>query len=426
MNATAWTAGESAFLYQLLQLDTTTPMEIEQASELTEAQRAFADHARGVGFEVLEFAPPPPSTLHAPGVPVGLLERARILGDSFLASQPNLVLRLGPFDPQRTVMFNFHMDTVAQYITPLLEGDRITGRGVADSKGLGVAVLAGVRMARDCDPEAFKRMSVIIQSVAGEEGGAMGFHGTRYLAQRGFTGRLNIVCEPTAFAYFDRTTAAMTACVEVKGLGSTDDAPEEGQNATILLAVIAACFARELGPCIAAAGGKLCIAGVHTGDMHNRVYGTGKLLLNIAYPCESIGAMLEKRTEAIFQAALDEFTTAYADNRFARQTARVATEICTIRWLKRQLPVLANRDPQMEAVLEAAGIRRHQETSKQMPFTCDAMWLRNCAQYTIVLGPGDLGGNGAHTPHEFMSVSDLTRFSSQVSSLLQQFGRTLP
>src|SRR5690606_11210887 len=128
-----------------------------------------------------------------------------------------------------------------------------------------------------------ERIEVLLTSVPGEEGGAMGVFGTRWLVAQGFTGRLMLFAEPTGGRVMDACTAAMTPRLRVAGAGSTDDHPGDGRDATVALGYRADHLARTVGPRAAALGAKLCIAGLHTGTSHNRVYGEGELLLNIAY-----------------------------------------------------------------------------------------------------------------------------------------------
>ncbi|MGH2667599.1 MAG: M20/M25/M40 family metallo-hydrolase, partial [bacterium] len=165
----------------------------------------------------------------------------------------------------------------------------------------------------------------------------------------------------------------------------------------------------------------ICIAGVETGRMHNRVYGTGRLLLNFAYPSLDVGVAIERLVDDAFRAALARFCDEYASCEVAHSAAVAASDICSLTWLKRRLPVLANRVAEMEALLRRAGINRHDEASPSAPFTCDAMWLGGPGCYSVVLGPGGLIENNAHAPGEFMRIADLDRFADQVASIVLAF-----
>src|SRR5712692_8801428 len=74
--------------------------------------------------------------------------------------------------PPGEVMFNVHLDTVAGGASPSFDGGRFLGRGAIDAKGPAVALLAGMRTAAEAEPGIADGSSVLIQAVAGEEGGA--------------------------------------------------------------------------------------------------------------------------------------------------------------------------------------------------------------------------------------------------------------
>jgi acetylornithine deacetylase/succinyl-diaminopimelate desuccinylase-like protein len=416
-----WTEADDELLLQLLATDTVTPMEADGLGSMAHAQQTYADYARQVGLEVVHSGPPPARILSEPDTPVSVRERAAHFGSDFLEAQPNLVMRLGTAAADKTLLFNFHMDTVAD-IEPACRRDGVLfGRGAADAKGLGVAVLAAVRRALELRPEIANKITLMIQSVGGEEGGALGAYGTKHLVREGYLGRLNIVCEPTEFAYFDRTTAAMTARISVDGEGSSDDEPLQGQNATILLAAITDMLVRELSPKVLALGAKMCIGGLHTGAMHNRVYGSGHLLLNFAYPSLEVALELEALVETAFAEAVERFHHDYAQYAIAAAAAAVARSICSLTWIKRRLPVLSNRDRDMEEMLQQIGIPRHDADSASLPFSCDAMWMTGPGSFTIVYGPGHLGRNKTHAAGEFIRVADLDNYAHQLSNLILAF-----
>lgn len=411
-----WTRYDDELVLDLLALDTTTPMETGAPGELRAAQERYAEAATAAGFEIVHFGPASASALRNPLVPTAVQKMADRMGGEFLACQPNLVLAFGEAPPQRTIMFNFHLDTVSGAVPVALRDGVLTGRGAVDDKGPGVALLAGIRHALAARPG----VRILIQAVGGEEGGAMGVYGTRELAALGFTGRLNVVAEPTRGGYLDRSTAAMTARLSVDGAGSTDDEPERGENATVLLGFLAAWFAAEVVPHVTDAGGKACVAGLHTGRAHNRVYGTGSLLCNFAYADAVTAREIEKRVENAVDEALTAFAERYGSHPSTAATATAARRILRLDWEKRGLPTLDNRDAGLERVLGAAGFGRHGDGALR-PFTCDAVWLGGTGGHTVIAGPGDLAGNHAHADGEHVAISELDAYATRISALVTGF-----
>ncbi|HEX2297989.1 MAG TPA: M20/M25/M40 family metallo-hydrolase, partial [Pseudonocardiaceae bacterium] len=339
----------------------------------------------------------------------------------FLRLQPSLVLRLGPTMPRdRTIMFNVHLDTVAGMEPVGFDGTRFTGRGAIDAKGPAVALLAGLRAALAAEPAVGSEVGVLLQAVAGEEGGAMGTIGTRPLVERGFVGRLNVFCEPTDLRYLPRATASMTACVRVAGRDAIDDQPEVGHNATVLLGFLAQHLGATLVPQVP--DGRVCIAGMHTGRLHNRVYGSGELLVNLSYASVGSGAALETAvTQALCDGVVD-FAARFASLREFARTAVDAARVTRLEWHKRGLPTLAGADEWCEALLREAGIARWPDA--ESAFTCDAIWMNGVpGAFTVVLGPGVLGTNNAHAQGEYAELAELNAFATAVARIVVCFAR---
>lgn len=417
-----WDEAHDELLLDLLRTPTATPLETERPSSVRAAQERYAEAARPLGFEVVLHEAPPAGALVGPHVPEAVVEAAARMGGAFLDGQPNLLLRLGPpRAPAATLMLNVHLDTVGGELPVALAGGTFHGRGAVDMKGPAVAVLAGLRTALRARPSLPGRTTVLLQCVAGEEGGAMGVHGTRVLVEAGHVGRLNVFAEPTGGWYFDACTASATARVEVRGSGSTDDEPAEGHNATLLLGFVAAELAGPLDRAARAVRGKACVAGLHTGTTHDRVHGEGDLLVNLVYPSPAAAAELEAALEDGVRAACRAFAERFADVAIVRRTARDATEVCRVRWRKRGLPALRNSDPPLSARLAAAGLRRLPDERAAERFTCDAIWGQVPGSYTIVFGPGRLGEDGAHTPREHVARADLAAYAGDLARLVLAF-----
>ncbi|MBV2366054.1 M20/M25/M40 family metallo-hydrolase [Streptomonospora nanhaiensis] len=419
MSTARLTPADHRLLLRLLELPTAGPLETGPGApppRLRQAQRTYAEAAAEAGCVVVHHGAPDPAELERPEVPEAV--RRAAADPAFLADQPSLVLRLGPPLPRAaTAMFNVHLDTVAGDEPVSFDGTRFHGRGAADAKGPAVALLAGLRAARAADPAVGTEVGVLVQAVAGEEGGAMGVFGTRPLVERGLVGRLNVFCEPTGLRYLPRCTAAMTARVRVRGRDSIDDRPGEGHNATVLLGFLAQYLAEELAH---HPGGTVCVAGLHTGTLHNRVYGRGDLLLNLAYASSAAGRRLGAAVEAALDSGLAEFSRRFAAAPPFALTAADARAITRLDWLKRGLPTLDGPDPWLRDLMERAGVEPWPADARG--FTCDAIWMAGVpGAAAAVLGPGDLAANNAHAQGEFADLADLDAFADTVARLLLAF-----
>lgn len=410
----------SAALMALVSIDTVTPMEGGDGSGNASANRLYAGLAESIGMRVLFAGPGQLPTSAQACVPAPIRQRIAERAD-FLACQPHLVLELGDADADaaQTVMFNFHMDTVGPHLKPSLAHGVLRARGAVDNKGPGVALLAALAALKRQCPQLFLRTRVLVMAVCGEEGGAMGVYGTRDLVERGYVGALNVFVEPSDGAYFDAATTSMTWQARVDGQGSTDDFPDQGQNATLILAFLAQHMAAHLSPVLAALGVKLTLAGLHTGHQHNRVYGAGRLLFNFAYTDAASAQAARAAVELAYQQALRDFAAIYANCPPFMRTAASAGDVCHGSWLKFGLPVLNNRHPQLEAVLAQVGLVRNPDLGQA--FTCDAMWGQRPGAYSIVFGPGSLARNGAHTADEYVALADLEAFAVSTARLIVAF-----
>ncbi|MBE1532820.1 M20/M25/M40 family metallo-hydrolase [Actinomadura algeriensis] len=408
-------------LVRLLRLPTAGPLESgpgDPPHRLCEAQVAYAEHAAAFGMRVVHHAPAMRADVERGPVPA--VVRERLDRPEFLADQPSLVLRLGPagVPGTRTVMFNVHLDTVGGVQPVSFDGVRFTGRGAIDAKGPAVALLAGIRAARARRPAIGRDVGVLVQAVAGEEGGAMGVFGTRPLVQAGLTGRLNVFCEPTRGRFLTRCTASMTARVVVEGADAIDDRPGEGHNASVLLGWLAQWLGHALDPYAAHAA--VCVAGLHTGSLHNKVYGAGALSLNLAYSSMDAGRRMEREVEAALLGGLDAFADRFGDTMLFARTAADAHAITRLEWEKRGLPVLDDRHTWGHALLRDAGIPAW--PPDEPAFTCDAIWMSQIpGACTVVLGPGDLAANNAHADGEFADAEELAAFADAVTRLLIAF-----
>jgi acetylornithine deacetylase len=408
------------WLRALMDVPTVSPLEGGDPETVRQAQKVVAEGAELHGVRGTWLTAPTVANLPATAVPRPVRE---VADEAFLAAQPSLVLAFGdPQPPERRIVLNFHVDTVGPHVAPTLSGRTLHGRGAVDDKGPGVAAIVGVAAAFRRWPELAGDVEVLVCSVPGEEGGAMGCYGTRWLVDSGVTGRLTIFAEPTGNRVLDACSAAMTPRITVSGVDSTDDHPLDGHNATLALGFLAGHLGRGLAPLADRLGAKVCVAGLHTGHAHNRVYGSGQLLLNMAYFDAAAGQALAAELETLFANAGQAFADAHRGSSITRRLVEDWAEVVRLDWLKRDLPALSNRDTEMEAMLADVGLPRHDGIADGSAFTCDAIWTADSPGYTAICGPGHLDANGAHTPDEFVELADLDGYATKIRDLVGRFG----
>ncbi|GGY88093.1 M20/M25/M40 family metallo-hydrolase [Streptomyces nitrosporeus] len=429
---------DTGLLLHLLHTPTAGPLETGPGAPhaLWAAQHAYRTAAARLGLETVRLGAPAAPAVLRDDTPAPV-RKAVAASPAFLADQPSLLLRLGPGLPrERTVMFNVHLDTVAGGGPAAYDGVRFTGRGAVDAKGPAVALLAGISAAARACPSLGRDVSVLVQAVAGEEGGALGTYGTRPLVEAGHVGRVNVFCEPTGLRALTRATAAATARITVSGEDAVDDRPESGHNASVLLGFLAQHLADALGP-DGPSGPPftVCVAGLHTGTLHNKVYGGGSLLLNLSYASTAAGAAAEQAVVRALEEGLRAFTARFSGSPLFARTAADAARITRLEWEKRGLPALGGQPAWGEELLARAGVPRWPD--HEPAFTCDAIWLQGVPDtFTTVLGPGSLDANRAHAAGEFVGLAELEAFAAQVAALLTTFaedavsaradGRTAP
>ena len=189
----------------------------------------------------------------------------------------------------------------------------------------------------------------------------------------------------------------------------------------MLLGFLAQHLAKELDP--QERPGRLCVAGLHTGELHNRVYGSGGLLLNLSYESSDEGAAAERDLEDSLHRGLSEFTRTFGGTREFARTAAEAASITELRWLKRGLPALRGGHSWTDELLERAGVPAW--PAEEPAFTCDAIWMaERPGTGTVVLGPGSLETNNAHAEGEYAELAQLQDFAAAVAALLKSTAGT--
>ncbi|MFJ6480554.1 MULTISPECIES: M20 family metallopeptidase [unclassified Streptomyces] len=404
------------FLLRFLETDSVSPLEGGDPAGTRRAQEMFAEFTRDRGFEVSWETADVTALLADPHTPVLVREHAGAEG--WLSDQPVVAASIGDADAEKTVVINFHVDTVSPHLPVEFRDGVIHARGAVDDKGAGIAVVCGVAYAYRQNPDLAGKVRTVILSVPGEEGGAMGCYGTKPALAKRDKASLLVFAEPTGLLVHDTSFATMTLEVTMDAPDSTDDFPYENANATLVLAAVATDLASGLKDLVENRDIKCCVAGLHTGLQHNRVYGSGRLLVNFAYCDTRYAQVVHERVEEILAASVERVKAEYGPSRFAREWAADLGDALHWRWLKQGLPSLRNRSSEYEALLAECGLERLAGDQLDEAFTSDAIWGQDAADYTVVCGPGGLDSHGAHTDGEYVAVSELDEYARRIALLV--------
>jgi acetylornithine deacetylase len=137
------------------------------------------------------------------------------------------VYATSPGQPQPTVVFSTHMDTVPPFIPSSEDAGRIYGRGSCDAKGIIAAQIAGAERLRQ------QGIHVGLLFVVGEERDSLGAQvANEYAANdRGFAGRFLVNGEPTENHIALASKGTLRVEVTAKGRMAHSAYPELGDSA---------------------------------------------------------------------------------------------------------------------------------------------------------------------------------------------------
>ena len=121
------------------------------------------------------------------------------------------------------VTLSTHLDTVPPYILPKLHGDRLSGRGACDAKGIAAAMLAAAERLALAGEE---RVDLLL--VVGEEKGSDGARAANHLAA---TSRFLINGEPTESKLASGAKGSLRVAVRTRGRAAHSAYPSLGVSA---------------------------------------------------------------------------------------------------------------------------------------------------------------------------------------------------
>lgn len=129
-------------------------------------------------------------------------------------------------DERFAVTLSTHLDTVPPYKPPMLDAQRLWGRGACDTKGIAAAMICAGDQLRD------KGVPVALLLVVGEETSHDGAHAANEVPN---ASRVLINGEPTESKLALGTKGALRVIVRTEGIAAHSAYPEHGRSATATL-----------------------------------------------------------------------------------------------------------------------------------------------------------------------------------------------
>lgn len=323
-----------------------------------------------------------------------------------LPGRDNLLVRLRPARPPRQrILLAPHVDTVGglelpgNLFTPVVNNNRLFGRGACDTKGSVAAMFSALlSIARDQPPA---ETEIVFAGLVDEESGQLG---SRKLAGDGFKADLAIVGEPTQLKVVTAHKGVLWLRLTTRGKAAHGARPELGANAVHAMAKIvdlletkyAAQLRRRKHPLLGRA--TINVGAISGGTQPNIVPSQCTIAIDRrtlpgerdAAICKDLRALLKsKRLSA-------EFDSLQAGPCMPLETS----------------PAL----PPVTQFMATAGQRK----PHGVDYFSDAALLAAGGIPSVLFGPGDIAQ--AHTPDEWISIESL----EQAERLLIRFLRSLP
>lgn len=198
--------------------------------------------------------------------------------------------------PDPVVTLSTHLDTVPPYIPPQLDGDRLSGRGACDAKGIAASMIIAAGRLRD------EGVPVALLFVVGEETTHDGARAANRWAESNLTSRPRVLIngEPTESTLALGTKGAMRVIVRTTGRSAHSAYPELGDSAiSRLVALLAELDGLEL-PSDPVLGATTINIGAISGGVADNVIAPraeARLMARLVTPAEQVLRILQKWVE---------------------------------------------------------------------------------------------------------------------------------
>lgn len=325
----------------------------------------------------------------------------------------NVIGRIGPDDPVKSIMLEAHMDTVGVAgmsiapFSPVIQDNRLYGRGACDDKGPMAAALWALRdgLAKKV---AERGIQIIFVGAAGEETGNLG---ALKMQRDGVGADWAIVLEPTGLDIVHAHKGACWFEIRLDGVSAHGSSPERGVNAINGMARVIRMLEdmveedRKKLQSPLLGGPTLNIGTIHGGEAINIVANACALRVDRRMlpgeSCEGILSAVRSRLAAL------------------QAEGKIHTFDVTV--VNKSSPFVTDHQSDLIARL-AATCRKHAIDTKQVgaSWFSDAGPLAEICGHTIVFGPGDI--RQAHTKDEFIDLDSLQKGADILKTFFEDAG----
>lgn len=201
------------------------------------------------------------------------------------------VLARSHADPD--VTFSTHLDTVPPFIPPVLKGDRLSGRGACDAKGIAASMILAAEQLRERD------RSVALLFVIGEETTHDGARAANQWAAANLRSRPRAMIngEPTESTLALGTKGAMRVVVRTTGRAAHSAYPDLGDSAISRLVGMLAELERISLPTDPVLGATTVNIGAISGGVADNVIAPAaeaRLMARLVTPAEEVFSLFER------------------------------------------------------------------------------------------------------------------------------------